>query len=121
MIAHLVSLTLPTADAGTATDAATAAAPPGPKPAPVLTCKEGILTPESVLYDAEADRYLVSNINGNPLEHDKNGYISELSPEGKVVKEKFIDGLDAPKGSGLQGGVFYVADIDKVRMFDAKT
>jgi hypothetical protein len=88
---------------------------------------EGIATPESVLYDAAADRYLVSNINGSPGGADNNGYISELSPDGKVLKAKFIEGgagktkLDAPKGSGIYNGVFYVTDITVVRKFDAKT
>ena len=94
---------------------------------PVLRITDGIATPESVLYDEANDRYLVSNINGKPDGVDNNGYISELSPEGKVLKEKFISGgvgkvkLDAPKGSGISGGVLYVADISAVRLFDLKT
>lgn len=96
-------------------------------PSPVFRITEGILTPESVLYDEDNDRYLVSNINGKPDAADNNGYISELSPDGKVLKEKFIAGglgkvkLDAPKGSGISGGVLYVADISVVRLFDLKT
>jgi sugar lactone lactonase YvrE len=107
------------------------AAPEAPKepapPTPALRFAEGIATPESVLYDEANDRYLVSNINGKPTDADNNGYISELSPDGKVVKEKFIAGgvnkvkLDAPKGSGISAGVFYVTDITVVRKFDAKT
>src|SRR6185369_6853825 len=74
---------------------------------PIFRVTEGIATPESVLYDEVNDRYLVSNINGKPDGVDNNGYISELSPDGKVLKEKFIAGgvgktkLDAPKGSGI--------------------
>src|SRR3954464_1757912 len=79
-----------------------------PKPAaptPVVRYSEGISTPESVLYDEAADRYLVSNINGSPFDADNNGYISELSPDGKVVR-KLVQGgenkvkLNAPKGLG---------------------
>jgi len=96
-------------------------------PTPVFRVTEGISTPESVLYDEANDRYLVSNINGKPDGVDNNGYISELSPEGKVLKEKFISGgagkvkLDAPKGSGVSAGILYVADISFVRLFDLKT
>ncbi|HEV8246627.1 MAG TPA: hypothetical protein VGP93_12705 [Polyangiaceae bacterium] len=96
-------------------------------PAPVLRYAEGIATPESVLYDDTADRYLVSNINGKPLDVDNNGYIAELSPDGKVSKPKFIAGgandvkLNAPKGLTLSGGILYVSDITTVRKFDAKT
>jgi sugar lactone lactonase YvrE len=109
---------------------APAPTPEAAKPAPatpVYRITEGIATPESVLYDEANDRYLVSNINGTPDVVDNNGYISELSPEGKVVKGKFIAGgvgkvkLDAPKGSGISGGVLYVSDISVVRLFDLKT
>lgn len=87
----------------------------------------GFATPESVLHDAAADVYLVSNINGAPLDKDGNGFISRLSPEGEVLELKWIDGeadgvtLNAPKGMAISGGVLYVADIDCVRMFDAAT
>jgi hypothetical protein len=96
-------------------------------PTPVFRITEGISTPESVLYDEANDRYLVSNINGKPDEADNNGYISEISPDGKLLKEKFIAGgvakvkLDAPKGTGISGGVLYVSDITVVRKFDLKT
>jgi len=87
----------------------------------------GLATPESVLYDAENDRYLVSNINGKPTEKDNNGFISVLSPDGEITTLKWIEGgknkvkLDAPKGLALAKGVLYAADITVVRMFDAKT
>ncbi|HEY4157639.1 MAG TPA: hypothetical protein VGM29_06060 [Polyangiaceae bacterium] len=113
---------------------AQAAATPAPAepakpaaPTPIFRVTEGIMTPESVLWDEAGDRYLVSNINGVPNAADNNGYITELSPDGKVVKDKFIAGgvgkvkLDAPKGSGIAGGVFYVTDITVVRKFDAKS
>lgn len=130
--AALLTLAL-AADAGTATKpaAADAGAKPAEKkaeaPKPIFQVKEGIATPESVLYDADADVYLVSNINGTPLTKDGNGFISVLSPDGKVENLKFIEGgkngvkLDAPKGMGISKGVLYVADIDTVRMFDRKT
>lgn len=102
--------------------------PPKPAaPTPVLRITESIATPESVLYDEAGDRYLVSNINGKPDGVDNNGYISELSPDGKVTNAKFIAAgqkkvkLDAPKGSGIADGIFYVTDIKVVRKFDLKT
>ena len=80
-----------------------------------------------MLYDAETDTYLVSNINGAPLDKDDNGFIAELAADGTVVNPKLIEGgkngvkLNAPKGSALKDGVLYVADIDTVRLFDRKT
>jgi hypothetical protein len=93
----------------------------------VLKYTEGLSTPESVLYDAEQDRYLVSNINGGPAAADNNGYIAVLSPDGKLTQGKFIAGgvnkvkLDAPKGTGIVKGMLYVADITVVRKFDLHT
>jgi len=85
----------------------------------------GFKTPESVLYDPDADVYLVSNINGDPFAADGNGFISRVRPDGSA--EIWIDGstkevtLNAPKGTALLGDTLYVADIDTVRMFDRKT
>jgi sugar lactone lactonase YvrE len=107
--------------------ASAAPTPPPPPPAPTAAQKyTGLSTPESVLYDADADRYLVSNINGKPDVVDNNGFISILSPDGGVTTPKWIEGgkktkLNAPKGMALVKGVLYVSDITTVRMFDAKT
>jgi hypothetical protein len=69
----------------------------------------------------------VSNINGSPGDKDNNGFITKVSPEGKVLELKWIAGgakgvtLDAPKGMAISGGTLYVADLSVVRMFDKKT
>lgn len=116
------------------TPAPTEVAPEQPKesagptePPPVVILSDvGFATPESVYFDRKRDVYLVSNINGSPHEKDGNGFISKITPEGEVTL-KFIDGnasktpLDAPKGLTVSGDTLYVADIDKVRMFDALT
>ncbi len=87
----------------------------------------GFATPESVLHDPSADVYLVSNINGSPVDEDGNGFISRLTPDGEVVEIRWIDGaadgvtLNAPKGMAIQGSSLFVADIDCVRMFDLAT
>jgi hypothetical protein len=87
----------------------------------------GFATPESVLFDPKSGGYFVSNINGAPLAKDDNGFISVLHHTGKVHELKWIDGgakdvvLNAPKGMGIAHGRLYVADIDVVRMFDAKS
>ena len=84
-------------------------------------------TPESVLYDADDDLYIVSNINGSPADKDGNGFISKVSPDGKIVDLKWIEGgkngvkLDAPKGTAIVNSTLYVADITVVRQFDMKT
>ncbi|MBL8720340.1 MAG: hypothetical protein JNL79_30420 [Myxococcales bacterium] len=105
-----------------------ASAEPAKPPAPTPVVKfTGLSTPESVLYDAARDRYLVSNIHGKPVDADNNGFISDLSPDGKITNLKFIEAgknkvtLNAPKGMALVKDVLYVADLDTVRMFDVKT
>ncbi|HTV21258.1 MAG TPA: SMP-30/gluconolactonase/LRE family protein [Polyangiaceae bacterium] len=106
---------------------AAAPEPPPPPPGPVVIKDVGLQVPESVLHDVTSDTYLVSNINGSPLDKDDNGFISKLSPEGQVVALKWIDGaaadveLNAPKGMGISNGKLYVADIDVIRTFDAAT
>jgi hypothetical protein len=105
------------------------APPPEPEPSaqPVLKFTGAFATPESVLYDPEGDRYLVSNVNGDPSAIDGNGYIIELSPDGRVTNPKLIAGgenkvrLDGPKGMAIVGSELWVADITVVRKFDLKT
>ncbi|WP_024850986.1 SMP-30/gluconolactonase/LRE family protein [Hydrogenovibrio kuenenii] len=87
----------------------------------------GFQTPESVEYNPQGDSYLVSNINGSPFDKDNNGFISKLSPEGKVLDLKWIAGgkkgvtLNAPKGMVADGNTLYVADIDTIRTFNLTT
>lgn len=104
--------------------------PPAPAPGPGATkvgVVEGFLTPESVLHDAVQDIYFVSNINGSPTAKDNNGFISRVRPDGAIENLKFAEGghngvvLNAPKGLALRGDTLWVADIDVVRSFDAKT
>lgn len=102
---------------------------PGAEPLPantVTVADVGFATPESILHDNFADLYLVSNVNGAPLEVDGNGFISRISPMGDV-QLKWIDGatpgvtLNAPKGMATLGDFLYVADINTLRWFDRHT
>jgi hypothetical protein len=92
--------------------------------APLTVANVGFKTPESVLHDPQADVYLVSNINGVPSAKDNNGFISRVSPDGKVAALKWIEGgqkgvtLNAPKGMAVHGDTLYVSDIDCVRRFN---
>jgi hypothetical protein len=92
----------------------------------ILIENVGLMTPESVLHDRTRDIYLVSNINGHPLDKDNNGFISRISPAGDIVRLKWIAGgvngvtLNAPKGMAISGDVLYVNDIDAVRMFNVE-
>ena len=104
-------------------DTPSAQAQPAAEPNAVTVADVGFQTPESVLHDEVADVYLVSNINGAPLDRDDNGFISRVTPDGEVEELRWIDGaaesipLSAPKGMGIHGDTLFVTDIDSVRAF----
>ena len=74
--------------------------------------------PESVYYDKENNVLYVSNINGNPIDQDDNGYISKMSVDGEMLIKKWVTGLHAPKGMGKFGNVLYVTDINRLVEID---
>src|SRR6187551_3037443 len=78
----------------------------------------GFKTPESVLPDDSGQALFVSNANGGVLTKDGNGYLSKISPDGKMITAEWVKGLNAPKGLGLVGGTLYVADIDELVAVD---
>lgn len=84
-------------------------------------------TPESAHYDADLDAWFISNINGNPSQHDGNGYIVRVPAESTTALTMFAEGgkggvkLDAPKGIATTKDQLWVADIDVVRVFDKRT
>jgi sugar lactone lactonase YvrE len=78
-------------------------------------------SPDSVVHDEEQDVYFVSNVDGPATARDGNGFIARITPDGKVVSRKFIDGLNAPKGMAISGPTLWVADIDLLRGFDRTT
>ena len=86
----------------------------GPTLTPLWNLTADFAAPESAYYDAASKAVFVSSINGQILERDGNGYISRLTPDGKVVSAKWVTGLNAPKGLRSAGGVLWVSDIDEV-------
>ncbi|MEP2031556.1 MAG: hypothetical protein ABJI96_22905 [Paracoccaceae bacterium] len=84
----------------------------------VVWTLEGLEAPESVYFDEARDALYVSNINGEPLAKDGNGYISRVSPNGQMLEAKWVTGLDAPKGLVSDGVTLYVSDIDRLVTID---
>ena len=80
----------------------------------------GFEAPESVI--KSGDRLFVSNIGGakpDPMALDSNGFISELSTDGRMIHQKFQKGiLNAPKGLAVVKDVVYVADVNRVVGFN---
>ncbi|MCI9846207.1 hypothetical protein [Flavobacterium pectinovorum] len=79
------------------------------------------LKPESALYDSSKKIVYISNINGEYLAKDGNGFISKIKINGAIEVLKWIDGLDNPQGMGLYKNTLYVADINRVLEIDTNT
>ena len=93
----------------------------GPTIQPLWTLTGDFASPESAYYHAGSNSVFVSSINGQILEKDGNGYISRLTPEGKMVSAKWVSGLNGPKGLRSVGGTLWVTDIDEVVSIDIAT
>ena len=91
---------------------------------PVLTklweSKADFKLTESVVFDKENNILYVSNMQGDPFSKDGNGFISKVDLDGKIVKLKWIDGLNAPKGLAISKGKLYVGDVDQLIEIDIK-
>jgi hypothetical protein len=98
------------------------------EPGVIRIASVGFNQPENLVYDSAADVYLVSNMGpGGPADHDDNGFISRVAPDGRVLALKWIAGgrndarLDAPKGLTIRGDTLAVADVGEVHLFDRRT
>jgi hypothetical protein len=91
-----------------------AAAPAQAAPPQKLWELAGFDAPKSVLYDARTDTYFVSCVNGDPTVRDGNGYISQVSSDGRLLHRIWFPGLNAPKGMAIYGDYLFVADIDQL-------
>lgn len=80
--------------------------------------KEGLLAPESVIYDHDKELIYVSNVNGDAATKDGNGYILSCDLEGNIVEEKMVTGLNAPKGMAIYNNNLYVSDINTLVKID---
>ena len=101
-----------------AAGAALAAQAPPARPTPLWTVATGLAAPESAYYHQQSNSVFVSNINGQVLEKDGNGYLTRIAMGGKVLAEKWATGLNAPKGIRSVGMTIWVADIDEVVGFE---
>lgn len=82
---------------------------------------EGFARPESVALNASGDALYVSSIGGEGDARDGNGFISRISPDGRMLQERWATGFDAPKGMALSEGRLYVSDITRLHVVDAET
>ncbi len=123
----MTRLILGTIAAALALASVMAAQVPAPAPAgagPVLSAvwslTDGFAAPESAYYDRRSGSIFVSSINGQILEKDGNGFISRLTPDGRIVSARWVTGLNAPKGLRSVDDTLWVADIDEVVAVDIR-
>ena len=88
--------------------------PPPAEPRLAWTITSDLQAPESAYFDYDSNAVFVANINGQVTAKDGNGYISKLTPDGRMVKAQWVTGLNGPKGMRSVKGVLWVADIDEV-------
>jgi sugar lactone lactonase YvrE len=69
---------------------------------------DGLHAPASVVHDEEQDVYFVANA----------GFVSRVTPAGKIEDAKFIDGLSSPEGMAILDTQLWIADGHEVRVFD---
>jgi mono/diheme cytochrome c family protein len=69
----------------------------------------GFAQPESVSYDPGTGTLFVSNINSPDFAANGMGYITQLSLDGKILAEKFVDGLNSPAGTDIRDGTLWTA------------
>ena len=77
--------------------------------------------PESVIYDSKNDVLYVSNITDHPFKKDGTGYISKIGLDGTIIKKKWINKLNAPKGLTITNDKLYIADVDELVEVDIAT
>ena len=80
---------------------------------------DGFSSPEGV---AIAEDFLfISNVAGEGNAKDGEGWISRLSLDGELLDEKWIEGLNAPKGMAIRDGKLFVSDYDAYHVIDIET
>jgi hypothetical protein len=81
----------------------------------------GFSSPESVEWDSGAKVFYVSNMGADPMAKDGDGYIGTLGADGVIQTDKWVTGLDAPKGMAIVAGKLYAADINQLVEIDIAT
>lgn len=80
---------------------------------------EGLKAPESAYLDPVTGVIFLSQIGeGGGKGKDGDGWISKISVDGKMIENKWVTGLNAPKGVRSYKGTLYVSDIDRIVVID---
>ncbi len=80
---------------------------------------QGLVRPESAY--VLGDTLYISNQSGPGTLKDGVGWIQKLDLKGNVLSEKWVEGLNAPKGLRAFDGKLYAGDIDELAVIDLQT
>lgn len=94
------------------------AAEPSPKPTLKWEVTQGCDAPESAYFDPVTKNFFISQISGEGGKKDGQGWITRCDAQGKVLAEKWVEGLNAPKGLRSHKNLLWVSDIDRVVGFE---
>lgn len=86
----------------------------------VAATATGFDNPESAYWDAPSQSWYVSNVSGEENVKDGKGWISRLDASGKVLKDRWVDGLNSPHGIRVRGRTLYVSDVDQLVVIDMR-
>ena len=70
--------------------------------------------PERVLFDADQKMLYVPCVKGKATLANKVSFITKVGLDGKVIKLKFADGLNAIKGMALLTNKLYVTEMTQI-------
>jgi hypothetical protein len=78
----------------------------------------GLDVPESVVFDPGSGALYVSSIGAEIMAKDRNGFVSKVSPDGKMLERNWVTGLNGPAGLAIANGKLYAGDIDELVEID---
>jgi sugar lactone lactonase YvrE len=92
------------------------------EPGVVWQVTDGVQAPESAYLDKASGFLFVSQIGaGGGTGKDDDGWITKMTPGGKVIQNKWVTGFSAPKGLRSYRGTLWVTDITRIVAIDIKT
>ena len=86
----------------------------------LFNLNQGLKTPESA--QGYRGHLYISNVGNLPPDaKDGDGFVALADLKGRILKDRFITGLNAPKGITFCDGKLFVADIDRVVVADPES
>lgn len=81
---------------------------------------EGLVRPESAVWDSTTECFYVSNINpaGGAAGFGEAGFVSKIDPKGHVLELRWVEGLRGPTGVAVLDGRLYAVERTGVAVID---